>query len=95
MLALVFSAAVLISAAGCKSNCRQLSEKACDCTSSSTERTSCLQIAANKETASGVIITAEDDDRCKALLDQCDCRLIDTPAGKERCGFAVSSDAGQ
>lgn len=92
----VIAVAALALSVGCKSNCRQLSEKLCDCTNSSTERTSCLQVAANKESAiSSAPLTAEDDETCKALLEECDCRLIDTPAGKVRCGFAVGYDAGQ
>lgn len=80
-------------AGGCKSYCRQLSEKVCDCTSSSTEKTNCLSSAANKEN-SGVLVTAEDETHCQALLTECDCRLIDTPAGKERCGYSVPADGG-
>jgi hypothetical protein len=93
LVALAVSCAFVILSAGCKTSCRQLSEKLCDCTLSATERTSCLQAAANKETSS-IVITAEDEATCQSLLDQCDCRLIDTPAGKQRCGFAVSTDAG-
>ena len=81
-------------ATGCKTSCRQLTEKMCDCTNSSFERTSCLQQAANKESNASVPVTAEDEATCEALLDECDCRLIDTPSGKQRCGFAVSPDAG-
>lgn len=92
LAAAVLTASLLF--AGCKTPCRQLAEKVCDCTSSSTERTSCLQFAANKDNSS-IVVTAEDQDRCESLLPDCDCRLIDTPAGKERCGFAVSTDAGQ
>ena len=84
----------LLLVTGCKSNCRQLSEKLCDCTTSTTEKTSCLQYAASKETASGVIVTAADEDLCASLLTQCDCRLIDTPEGKVKCGLAVSPDGG-
>jgi hypothetical protein len=96
-LALAVSFAVLTLAPGCKSNCRQLSEKQCDCTTSATERTSCLQVAATKESNAGgtLVLTQADEDTCGALLETCDCRLVDTPAGKERCGLAVSSDAGQ
>jgi Tfp pilus assembly major pilin PilA len=88
----VLSSLFLLST-GCKSSCRQLSEKLCDCTSSTTERTACLQQAANKENAT-TIVTAEDEATCQGLIAQCDCRLIDTASGKERCGLAVSSDGG-
>jgi hypothetical protein len=94
-LVVAVSFVVLALAPGCKTYCRQLSEKQCDCTSSSTERTSCLQVAASKEGNPAVTPTQADEDRCQALLNSCDCRLVDTPAGKERCGLAVSQDAGQ
>lgn len=83
LLALVVAASLFT---GCKSRCRQLSEKLCDCTLNSNEKTSCLQNAASKETVSPP--TAEDDAVCDALYQQCDCRLIDTPVGKIRCGLA-------
>lgn len=83
--------AVLILAAaftlvGCKSQCRVLSEKQCDCTLSTTERTACLTAVANRENQNPP--TPVDEERCEALIDQCDCRLIDTPQGKVRCGIA-------
>jgi hypothetical protein len=80
--------------AGCKTSCRQLSEKVCDCTSSQTERSSCLQAASTKEMA-GVTLTPEDEARCEGLLPQCDCRLLDTAMGKVKCGYAVGNDGGQ
>ena len=88
----VLSSLFLLST-GCKSSCRQLSEKLCDCTTSTTEKTSCLQVAANKE-STAIVVSQEDQDRCEALIDSCDCRLVDTPAGKARCGWAEPSDAG-
>jgi hypothetical protein len=95
LVALAVSCAFVILSAGCKTSCRQLSEKLCDCTLSATERTSCLQAAANKESPeTRPVVRAEDEAICESLLDECDCRLVDTPAGKERCGFAVRSDAG-
>jgi hypothetical protein len=89
---LALSSSLLLT--GCKTNCRQLSEKLCDCTTSTTEKTACLQVASSKETSAG-IVTQADEELCQTLLASCDCRLIDTPAGKERCGIAVSADAGQ
>ncbi|MFT3714124.1 MAG: hypothetical protein QM817_41205 [Archangium sp.] len=96
-LVIAASFVVLAFAPGCKTYCRQLSEKQCDCTNSSTERTSCLQVAATKEANPSIRLTQADEDTCQALLATCDCRLVDTPAGKERCGYAVSTgtDAGQ
>lgn len=78
--------AVALFSTGCKSTCRQLSEKLCECTLNTNERTGCLQRAATAETTNPP--TAEDEVACAALLDDCDCRLVDTQAGKERCGIA-------
>lgn len=90
-LAVLLAAALAL--AGCKSTCRQLSEKMCECTNNTSERTGCLQRVATIE--SQFPPTAEDEATCEALLDQCDCRLIDTPQGKERCGFArLAPDGG-
>ena len=86
---LVFAALLLVTS-GCKSQCRLLSEKLCDCTSNSNEKTSCLQRAAQQETTFPP--TADDEAVCDALAEGCDCRLIDTQAGKERCGLAESSN---
>jgi len=92
----MFAAVVALSLlTGCKSKCRQLSEKLCDCTLNSNDKTACLQRAGNNETNSPP--SAEDDAVCEALLPDCDCRLIDTPAGKIRCGLArplEGADAG-
>lgn len=78
---------VLASLTGCKSPCRQLSERLCECQQSSFDRNTCLQRAASaaESTAS---ITAADNQRCAELVEACDCRLIDTPEGKQKCGFA-------
>lgn len=90
-LAVLLSVAVFL--AGCKSTCRQLSEKMCDCSNNTSERTSCLQRVANVESLFPP--TAADEATCEGLLEQCDCRLIDTPEGKERCGFArLAPDGG-
>lgn len=89
---LALSSSLLLT--GCKTNCRQLSEKLCDCTTSTTEKTSCLQAASTKDDPN-LMISPEQQAYCGRLVPDCDCRLIDTPAGKERCGIAVSADAGQ
>lgn len=86
---LAFVSFVLVTS-GCKTQCRLLSEKQCDCTTSSTEKSACLQRVATQETTFPP--TEEDEARCEALEKTCDCRLVDTPAGKERCGLAVSGD---
>ena len=77
---------LLLVTSGCKSQCRLLSEKACDCTVSTTDRTGCLSRAATQEGTFPP--TADNEDRCEELLAQCDCRLVDTAAGKMRCGLA-------
>ena len=84
---LAFTSLLLVTA-GCKSHCRLLSEKLCDCASNSSDKTQCLSRAASQE---GTFTpTAADEERCAALAPTCDCRLIDTQAGKERCGLAAS-----
>jgi hypothetical protein len=87
----VFVAFALLT--GCKSRCRQLSEKLCDCALNSNERTSCLQRAGNNESLNPP--TEADEAVCERLYEGCDCRLIDTPMGKMRCGLARElADAG-
>ena len=86
---LVFVSFLLVTS-GCKSQCRLLSEKQCDCTISSTDKTTCLQRAASQETM--FTPTVQEETRCETLALICDCRLVDTPAGKERCGLAVSGN---
>ena len=76
----------LLGLSGCKGSCRQLSEKLCECSANSTEKTACLQRAANEE--SRIAVQPEDEVRCESLLESCDCRLTDTPEGKQRCGLA-------
>jgi hypothetical protein len=88
---LVF-AVLLLATSGCKSHCRLLSEKQCDCTSNTTDKTACLSSAASHEALFPP--TAEDEATCQTLFDNCDCRLVDTPSGKERCGLAIPADAG-
>ncbi|MDP1918270.1 MAG: hypothetical protein Q8L14_18640 [Myxococcales bacterium] len=85
-LLVVLSIAFVAGLSGCKSPCRQLSERQCDCQASSYDRNTCLQRAATNE--STFVPTAGDNQRCAELVEQCDCRLIDTPEGKRKCGFA-------
>ncbi len=81
---IVIAASVMLG--GCKSPCRQLSERQCECQQSSFDRNTCLQRAATQE--STVTLTTTDNARCSELVEACDCRLIDTPEGKVKCGFA-------
>lgn len=71
---------------GCKGPCRQLSEKLCDCSTGSLDRDACLRRASSEEAR--VVITAEHEDACEALIPVCDCNTIDTPEGKARCGLS-------
>lgn len=85
-------ASLVLAASGCKSQCRLLREKQCDCTSDSTSRNNCLATASTLETNNPP--SAAQETLCEALMDQCDCRLLDTQAGKERCGVAVGAPDG-
>jgi hypothetical protein len=82
--------------AGCKSQCRQLSEKLCECELNSNERTNCVSRAANAEGANPA--TTAQEDFCRSKLqagpDQCNCRLITTTEGKINCGLARNPDGG-
>lgn len=71
---------------GCKSPCRQLSEKLCECATSTAERENCLRGVQQRE--SNFEATDADQQVCQSLLDQCDCNEIDTPEGKRNCGLA-------
>ncbi len=88
----VLLAAFAFALAGCKSNCRQLSERLCECTINSVERDSCLRTASAAEGSNPP--DAEAEVLCAHLLKPldgglgCDCRLIDTKAGKVACGLA-------
>lgn len=89
-LALIIIAALAL--AGCKSACRQLSEQLCNCAVNSFERDACLRSSSAAEGSNPP--TADDETFCLALLRPpegtpgCDCRLLDTPEGKIRCGLA-------
>lgn len=91
-VALLTVVSMLLALCGCKSHCRQLSEKLCDCAVNSTKKTECLQLAATQEANNPP--TAQNELYCEAVIESCDCRLIDTPSGKERCALAFAADAG-
>lgn len=82
LLVMFLSAASL---AGCKGNCRQLSERLCDCSTNTLERDACLRRASSSDNA---YPSADEDDYCGEQLAVCDCQLIDTPEGKRRCGLS-------
>lgn len=79
-----------------KSPCRRLSEQICDCSANTIDRENCLTEVSRRE--SGVDLTDADNDRCRALIPQCDCNALDetrpgaTPesiaAAKRACGLA-------
>jgi len=84
---------VLLSLTGCKGACRELSEKLCDCSTTSVEREICLRRVSNDEAL--VEPTAEDDAVCEEKLSSCDCSNIqnattpeDLLAAKQACGLA-------
>jgi hypothetical protein len=72
--------------AGCKGNCRQLSERLCDCAGSTSLQSSCLARAANED--GRISPSPADDARCAELLKTCDCHTINTAQGKVNCGLA-------
>jgi hypothetical protein len=83
----------LLGLPGCKSACRELSEKLCDCSTTSLEREVCIRTASNDEAVFEP--TAEDEAICEEKLPSCDCRNIQnatTPdellAAKQACGLA-------
>ena len=86
LFSLLAVTALVVLAPGCKGSCRQLSEQLCECAANSTARDSCLRTASTNESNNPP--TAEDEDVCAGLLEQCDCRLIDTPEGKVKCGLS-------
>lgn len=73
--------------AGCKSPCRALSEKLCDCTVNSVQRDECVRQAARAEATYPP--SEEQQEACEALVDACDCKKVDTTEGKKNCGLAV------
>jgi hypothetical protein len=76
----------LLSLAGCKGNCRTLSEKLCDCELNALAREACLRNAADQD--GRVAPTAEQEEVCGELLERCECSTISTPEGKQACGLA-------
>ena len=96
MRLLALLALSFVALAGCKGNCRQLAERLCDCSVNSVERDACLRTASAAEGSNPADTSAEL--RCALLLRPadggvgCDCRLLDTRAGKIRCGLARPGD---
>jgi hypothetical protein len=78
----------LLGLSGCKGACRELSEKLCDCSTTSLERQVCIRRASNDEAV--VEPTSEEEAFCESKLESCDCKKIDinTTEGKLACGLA-------
>ncbi|MDQ3265297.1 MAG: M48 family metallopeptidase [Myxococcota bacterium] len=72
----------------CKSPCRQLSEKLCDCAPNTVVRDSCRTAAGQEEAR--VRPSDEQQATCQALLtaNQCDCHNLDSLEAKQACGLA-------
>jgi hypothetical protein len=95
-LALLATAASL----GCRSPCRQLAEKLCDCEANTSLKEECLQQAQQQESSLGVPITEEEQSTCEGKLNPqdggqpCDCRKLEAPdsaaraQAKRDCGLA-------
>ncbi len=79
--------------AGCKSQCRMLSEEICKCALNSNDKSNCLTRAGNAEGANPPSAAEEVFCRDALLSRQCDCRLIETASGKIRCGLARDPNA--
>ncbi len=79
-------AVAVLAVSGCKGSCRRLAEKLCDCSLNSVDKDTCLRTASAAESSNPP--QPADEMNCSALYDNCDCRLIDTPEGKVRCGLA-------
>ncbi|MCI0570600.1 MAG: hypothetical protein L0Y66_07605 [Myxococcaceae bacterium] len=77
----------LVTLTGCKSSCRALSEKLCECKPTTGEREACLRAVAQNEAAAPPL-TVDDEATCTAKLETCVCENLDTPDGKEACGLA-------
>ncbi|WNG33733.1 hypothetical protein F0U60_08895 [Archangium minus] len=90
-ITLLFSA--LLALAGCKSPCRELSERLCDCVDSF-QRDDCIQLVAERER--NVEPTDEELNACEQKLQTCtitpddenSCRILETNEGKDACGLA-------
>jgi phage-related protein len=99
-LTLLFSA--LLSLAGCKTPCRQLSEELCNCVPQF-QRTDCVRLAAERERS--VEPTDQEQNFCEQKLDSCklqkvedsnlplssdeklSCADLQDEKGKEDCGL--------
>lgn len=88
LMRLILLLVVCLGLAGCKSQCRLLSEKLCECALNTNERGNCVNRAASLESNNPATPDQETACRVRLLANDCDCRLIDTAEGKVRCGLA-------
>ena len=88
-LALLLSPALF---AGCKSSCRQLAEKLCECRPSTASKEACLRDVSARESR----YSANDEQQatCQALFADCDCHDLESSdsavraEAKKKCGLA-------
>jgi hypothetical protein len=91
--AITLLCSALLALVGCKSPCRELSERLCDCVEPF-ERDECIQLVSDREQSAEP--TDEDLAACEARLDTCtidaddrrSCDILLTDEGKAACGLA-------
>lgn len=88
LIAALAAGLVALGAAGCKGNCRQLSEKLCACADNTAQENACLTRASTEESRIGP--SPSDEEVCGQLLaaGACDCHNLATKDGKVACGLA-------
>ena len=92
-IALTLLSSALLALAGCKSPCRELSERLCDCVETF-QRESCIRAVVNEE--SRIEPTDEQLATCEQRLETCTidpenrdtCDILKTDEGKQACGLA-------
>jgi phage-related protein len=96
-VALTLLSSALFALAGCKSPCRQLSERLCDCVEPF-ERDTCIRNVATEENS--IETTDEQLEVCEQKLEKCEfdtsttenrkasCASLQTPEGKQECALA-------
>lgn len=92
-VALTLLSSALLALAGCKSPCRELSERICDC-AEPFQRESCVRAVAERERL--IEPTQEELTACEQELTTCiinpddrrTCDILQTDEGKQACGLA-------
>jgi hypothetical protein len=85
-LAALLTLSLALLAGGCRSDCRVLAEKVCDCRPTTRERDDCKRALTPVEAE--IDTTAAEEQRCRELNAQCSCDTLETPEGKQACGLA-------